>query len=315
MSTISLAVYEVIIYKKNGSIKNTENISDFNNGSDLLNLFQKLPTFLNTSSSSITVLDLSQKRLKISSPEFKPFGRVISGVIETGEFGTENQIIDKSGNLVATKNKDHSAMSPFYFLCDLEKNSKRAILILQRFSQYGIYSIFSAVIKKEFEKQHHNYTIRISPLVSKKALDAVVKDGVIKKLTFKSIDPTKNSYNINSKNPSDYFNANEVYCEYNIVAKRNKSISLRNSISKILGVDAKVSDYITLREFDYNDIKVKFEINGKLQTISVNNWQNFSPDIDITSKVNINSAGFPIVGEIERATLDLLSDIKTELMR
>jgi hypothetical protein len=172
MSSIALSVYEIIIYKKNGSVKNTEIISDFNNGADLMTLFQKLPSFLNTANMGVTVLDIASasKRLRINTNEFKPFGRIVSGEVETGDYGTENTIIDETGAEVGKKEKKHATMSPFYFMCDLEKDQKRAILILQRWSQFGIYTIFSTIIKKEFEKQNPAYSIKISPLVSKKPL-------------------------------------------------------------------------------------------------------------------------------------------------
>jgi hypothetical protein len=90
---------------------------------------------------------------------------------------------------------------------------------------------------------------------------------------------------------------------------------LKNSISKILGADAKVSDYVALREFDYNNVKINFDINGKPQTINLNNWQRFSPDIDITSKVTLNGAGYPHINDVEKAALELLGDIKAELSK
>jgi len=317
MSTISLAVYEIVIYKKNGSVKNGENISDYNNGCDLITLFKNLPSYLSVGSSNVAVVDIedSKKRLRINSKEFKPFGRCISGEIETGDYGVENKIVDKEGNDAGTKNKDHAAMFPFYFLCDLEKNSTRSILLLQRFSQYGIYTILSTILKKEFEKQNPNYTIRISPLVSKKAIDAIIKGGTIKKISFKTANPAQITHSVNTKNPSDYFNPSDVYCEYNIIAKRNKKVSLMNSITKLIGVDAKVSDYVTFKEFDYNEVKVVFDLNGKNQTINLAHWQRFSPDIDITDKVRINSSGFPENVDVQKAALELLDDIKEEMKK
>lgn len=317
MNSISLSVYEVTIYKKNGSPKSVENISDFNNGKDLMLLFQKLPEYLNSTGTASAVLDIkaSSKRLLINSKEFKPFGRVVSGEVETGEYGTENNIIDEEGKKVGKKEKSHSTMIPFYFMCDLERDSKRALLILQRFGKYGMFTIFSNIIKKEFEKQNPSYTIRIAPLVSKRAMDAIMKEGVIKKMSFQSVDTSKIDHTITARNSSDNFKASDVRCEYNIIAKRNKAIAFKNSVSKFLGADAKVSDYITLKEFEYNNVKISFEINGKSQTINLNNWQKFSPDIDITSKVTLNDAGYPVTKEVEKASLDLINDIKTDLLK
>ena len=315
MSTVSVALYEVMIYRKNKSSKDLELLGDFDNGSDLISLFQKLPSLLNDGTKSVTLIDdaIKNRRLRINTDEFKPFGRVIEGELETGDYGVESPLIDGTGATVGKLKKEHSAMKPFYFLCELQKNSPKGILILQRFRQFGVFSMFAEAIRKQFAKEHPNYTIRFKPLVSKGEFNRIFQDGVIKKISFSSNNKAQFQNALKVKTLDGSFDYEDAYLEVNLVAKREKGLNLKNPFKALLNGNSQPGDFFSFSDFDYSKLKVVMNIGNKPYTIDFSNWEQFSPDIDITSKVKLDPvSGFPVIDDVRQACLEVLDDIKKE---
>lgn len=315
MSLTTVAVYTITIHKRNQSIKDLEVLSDFDFGSDLITLIQKLPALLNDGSNTFSIFEdkTNQKRLRINTKEFKPFGRCIDGELETGDYGVESTFIDGKGNNKGTIGRDDSPLMPFYFLCDIPKNETKGYILLQRFRQFGVFTMFVKALRGEFTKRHPDYTISFDPITSFKEFNRILDEAEIKKVSFQSRDSTQFLNVFRPRNKNDSFNPADVFLEVNLVAKRNKKINLMNSVRNIILSDnAKVDTYFQVSGLENVPLKIYFKANDRPYTLDTTRMDNFSPDIDISHFVNINSKGFPEILDVKKASMKLLADIKAE---
>lgn len=315
MSLTTVAIYSITIHKRNQSIKDLEILSDFDFGSDLIDLIKKLPALLNDGTSAFSIFEdkENQKRLRMNSKEFKPFGRSIDGELETGDYGVEAVLIDGKGKDKGTIGKDISPMMPFYFLCDIPKDENKGYILLQRFKQFGVFTMFAKALRGEFNKMHPEYTISFNPLTSFKEFTRILDNAEIKKVSFQEYNPSHYRNIFKSKNLNDQFNPEDVFLEVNLIAKRNKKINLMNSIRKIITDDRiSVDKYFEISGLQNTPMKIQLKSNDRPYTLDTTRMENFSPDIDISHFVTINGKGFPNIVDVKNASRRLLGDIKAE---
>lgn len=250
MSLTTVAVYELRIHKKNQGPKDLEIISDFDNGNDLINLIKILPALLNdvgTFSTAVFDDEKNSKRLRINTKEFKPFGRLIDGELETGDYGSESSLVDAKGDDKGKVDKGTAPMRPFYFLCDIPKDQKSGFLLLQRFKQFGVFTMFAKALRQEFDRKHPNYRLVFNPIVSKKEFLRVIESSKLKKVAFTANHAGQFQNSLIVKNDNDQFNYEDAYLQVNLIAKRNRTIGLVNSVKKIISnPGANPSDYFTV---------------------------------------------------------------------
>jgi len=315
MAITTVAVYTVTIHKKNQSTKDLETLSDFDNGKDLIELFQRLPALLNDGTTISTIFEdkANQKRLSIDSKEFKPFGRCIEGELESGDYGVESVFIDSSGKKKGTLGLDDSPMMPFYFLCDIPQNVTQGYILFQRFKQFGVFSMFAKAFRSEFAKKHPDYTISFNPLTSYNEFNRILNEAEIKRVSFVSREPRQFMNVFTARNLNDNFLTNDVFLEVSLVAKRDKKINLMNSVRNIVfNSNEKISKYFEVAGLQDTPIKIYFKANERTYTLDTTRIDHFSPDIDISSFVSLNSKGFPNVSDVKKASIKIISDIKAE---
>ena len=316
-NSVTLSAYQISIHPKNKSRSKKEKLNDFNNGTDLLELFKNLPALLNDAGNESTLVedDIIKKRLRIKSDKFQPFGRCIHGVLESGDYGIETPLVDSKGDDVGLLDKDTAPMVPFYFLCELMEDATDGILIMSRFRQYGVFTMFSKAIRDKFTIANEDFTLDISPIVSFQELQELLKKADVKKASFISTDPIQFQNTIVMQNVNDQFDYQDVYLEVNLVARKNKSVSIKNSLLQIMrNIKVPLNSYFKIGNIDYSKIKIQFQLNGKSYTMDTSRLDNFSPDIDISDKVKFaTNTGLPIMDDVKEQCLILLDDLKTQL--
>ena len=158
MKNYSLSIYRISINKRLD--KNDRVIlSDYDYGNDLLS---QLNEFFNTlkieqfsnESSSIIKDDEEKKISRIFKNqdgifELHKLSRYISGIIESGEFGTEENIIDSNtGQLKYRKKSIDAQMIPFFFMFNIPENSPYGYMVIERIGNIGIFSTLTKSIQK-----------------------------------------------------------------------------------------------------------------------------------------------------------------------
>ena len=159
--TYSLSIYSITINKR-GDKEDLQMLSDFNDGKDfydyitsMLNVW-KLNNKTHEEENPIALDEEESKAFRIGKDAKGNFimhntGRSISGIIESGEYGTEEDVIDiNTGKSIFKKKKTGALMKPFYFQFYIPKNANRAFLIVERIGVNGIMSILRNAILKYF---------------------------------------------------------------------------------------------------------------------------------------------------------------------
>lgn len=159
----SLCIYHIRIYPIRKS-RDFEILSEIStNNHDLYDIIDNALRGKLKSKDKVPVINNKQlkKLLRIkyekddksqpTNPIYYNSGRVLSGILQSGNYGYEEDIIDQNGDRMFTKKTDQAQMKPFFFLFDIPKDKKEAYLILQRNGNDGIFQILRQFIECEIK--------------------------------------------------------------------------------------------------------------------------------------------------------------------
>lgn len=303
MATISLSTYSLRVKQKNND--NFLRLNNLNGKYDFIKIFLNyLRKLKNTSH------DISTKRL-MQCNRFHLDSRLINGIIETGEYGYESDLLNVNKKRVSYRRKiDDAEILPFYFLLDVPQNKNEGILILQRFKQFGIRKFLRDDFKTYFNSLFSDLTIEIDPLVPYDLPEELIKKGIIQKIrliNFKLPVDIANYYD----NGEDHYEE-DGYMEIVFAAKRNKKLPIKNRVLGFLN-KKDTTDFIQLRNYEYQDVKIEVKTNNTKRTISLNKFGNVNPTFDITNTVELTKTGHPVFDSIDKEAKILLDDIKNSI--
>lgn len=310
MATITLSAYEINVRP----LRDTDNLltlSDFANGNDL---FQFLTQFIgNWHADAQELIDNEemQKVLRLSPDTFSPFGRELSGIVESGEYGYTAEIIDRtSGQRVHSKGMNHAEMIPFYFHLFVPQGKTKGILILQRFKQFGIYGIFGETIAREFVNRFPGFKIILKPLVSDEIANNLINQGQLKKITFKTLNLSPNI--LNAADNRDNGNVGRI--EYSIVANRGCSLPFLTGIRERLRTARNIPEMFGLGDFEFNTISVSVKLNGHSRTLDLSTLSEVGAYFDITDQVAIDeNSAHPEINSIREISGAIINDLFVSL--
>lgn len=312
MGTVTLACYEVSITKK-GEKDTPLSLSDFNNGNDLFDFLKNyIPNWNYETNEDNKIIDDEQlkKVLRLRPNTIKFQGRSISGIVETGEYGYESDIIDKeTGKSTHKRKKTEASMLPFYFIIQIQKNFKKGILVLQRFKQFGVYSIFSTTIKKEFNKNNDAFILNLNPLVSKELVDKFIDRGIVSRISFKNLNGA--SQLASYFDDGTEFNETDLHTEFNIVANRGKKLPFLGKVKKFRSGNLDIGDLVSITNFEYNSVSVTITLNDHQRTMNLSALNKLGAFYDITSEITFdNETGHPNFELVAEQAKEILEDIK-----
>ncbi len=301
---ISLAAYSVKLWdtqeKEADPLSNFADSDDFFTFSkDLLNGLKEKTQNHEESQRVLTVKKLGQE------------DRTLFGVIETGEYGVESDLLNvATGSVVHRRKKDEADMRPFYFLLDIPDGPDEGILILQRSGVLGIRKIVYQTMKTKFELDYPEYRLRISPLVEAEEFEKYLK-GKIESIRF-----------VRFGIPSDIIDAydsghkeTEGYVELVVHARKGKSLPLNNRLKQVIAGKRTVSELIELTEthFEYENVKVQTKLGGSSRTLDFTNRSRLRSYHDITAQVHLDKNGHPKFDSIHELSLVLLENTRSRI--
>lgn len=308
MPSVTLNAYEVTIRKKRS--KDLEVLSDFNNGKDIIDvLYQTLTRWCYEGNNPNVVEDsATSKRLRINKESLNPAGRKIEGIIETGEYGYESNVVDGSGKQTKKINKNESPMLPFYFVGYFPKDKVTGIIIFQKFKNFGVYGVFSKNIKFDFRSQNEDYVISILPLVSRELIDRFFDKGALRQISFKNFLNNKTIVTPSDREIS--LNEENYYTEYNIIAKRRKKLGIIKRLKAYVSGNDNLNDLVPIHNFEYNEIMVTLQLENHKRTIKLSGLDNIGAFFDITDEVTIDvNTGLPEFDSVAEASKKVLDDV------
>lgn len=304
-------------------------MSDFNKGKDLLDIIkQMLASLCYVQDVQCETTDKKEDETKTDTTEkkyfrimkndnqdvLKPLGRSVSGIIESGEFGTEENIVNVKTGVSRKKFVDEALLVPFYFMIQIPEHSSVGFLLIERISNIGIFSILEKKIKKAVEEalgtESYNFVVNISPLVIKKVMEKhVALLGGAKKITLERV----NSKDLSVSRATNGEISDEEIGNTQIVytAKRNNMLSILNLFNKYK--DRKESDVYSVGEVKYEDIKFEVEVGGHLRSLSMQDINKLGTYIEITNDLNYDSTQYPTYSSLHKAALGIYDDIIKEI--
>lgn len=296
----SLAVYSVSI---NTRLKKDEKqvLSDFNNGQDFLQYIDTMMSSwkmdMNRGDQHVPVNrdgdDEEGNVFRLSRDQNGEYilyrrGRYLSGILECGEYGTEEECVDiNNGAVVFRKTSNNALLKPFYFMFYIPENSNIGFLILEKIGNTGIMTVLNNAIINYYKTTPSDgaYVLKIVPL----CIDALVQRKMeklhyeAKKIELRKVQKEDLSIDKVSGNTIGNQNVSTtvVYTPY-----RNNFINVLDFINRI---KTKRNDANTVYEVDNDfsceDIAVTVKVGDKDKIFSLQNIQTLGMTIDITNDI------------------------------
>lgn len=294
MNSYSLSVYQISINKRLKK-EELENLSNFDGGKDFLAL---VDTMFNSWRDDLTkrvVKDAENKkvsRLRRDSNDKWIYYRhqtYIDGIIESGEYGTQEEIINiETGEAKYTKTKNDAALIPFYFMIYVIPNTSKGFLILERIGNIGIYSVLERSIREFIALQMSDYfTLRIVPYLVPQMLEMnLAAVGGAKKVILRGVD------NNQFKDMRTGNNFSACSTEVSFIAPKNKFIQQVKDVIQSLKGKNEEEPY-KVNNIECRDVAFELDINGTRRTISVAKMTSIGMNIDITKQVENDATGYP----------------------
>lgn len=336
--TYNIALYKISIYP----LRKRDNklvLSDFLNGKDLKSiLYDMLKSLCYTpqetsegqqdedneaaeteeGSVDVTKVDKAEnKYFRIIKKKGKDVlyekGRSISGIIESGEYGTEENIVNIKSGKTRKKQVNDALLMPFYFMFQIPENSRVAYLLVERISNIGIYSLLEKriikAIKEAIGTEAEDFVASISPLAIRRIMEKhVAQFGGARKITLERIKSNDLSVSRATNGEicdDDIGNTQIVY-----TAKRNKMLSILNIFNKYK--DKRPQIY-SMGEIEYADLKFEVQIGGSYHSLSMQDVGKLGTYIEITKDLKYDSTQYPTYESLHRAACNIFDEINKEL--
>lgn len=302
---VSLAAYSVKVW--NGSDRDYETLSDFDaDGTDLLDVLQAVLVAIKNSA-----LDQKELQQALAVPRVEKNGRTLKGIIETGEYGRESNIMNVATKQVSYRRKKEDAeLWPFYFFLEIPEGTEDGLLILQRTAHYGVRKVLHWVLGTAFTDEYPDLQLRLQSLVDQSEVDKFV-NGTIQKISF-----------IRKSIPVDIVDAwdkghQEIkgYVELVMHARRGSGLPMNNWLTKLLK-SGKPTGIFALDEdegFAYENVKAMIKIGRSSRTINAGNPTRLRSYYDVTDAVTIDSGGHPEYDSIHAQAQKLATRLRAVL--
>ncbi len=214
--TYSLALYSITIHKYLDRSAQLV-LTDFHNGNNLhkiaLEMFRSIKYKKEVEDEKQNLggkNDKTEKKffriMKVGNHDVLDCsGSYITGLLESGDYGTEENIVNVETGESTINTLNDALLRPFYFMLYIPQGCKRAILLLERISNIGILTVFEKKLQEAVSKtigsEVKDYVITIAPLandsVMKKHMAIIggAKKVILSRVSFADITPSKiNSY-------------------------------------------------------------------------------------------------------------------------
>ncbi|MDE6527435.1 MAG: hypothetical protein K2L78_00100 [Muribaculaceae bacterium] len=234
-------------------------------------------------------------------------GRYLSGIIESGEYGTEESIIDsETGKLKYRKEKGDAPMIPFYFMFRIPDNSRYGYLILERIGNIGISTVLTEAMKTEVLLQAGwRYVLNVEPYMIDEVFErnlSLVSDA--RKVILRGVSNASATLrDITGSLIDDDVRGDMVFS-----AGRNRSFNIREWLYKLNSRKNRQAPY-SFRNLECVDVAFELKIGGKERTISIGKISNLGTNMEITDKVSFGPDGYPTFDSLNNEAQQLLSYI------
>lgn len=215
--------------------------------------------------------------------------RVICGIVRYGEGGNAKEIRNLETNITSGDvNEDEGVFEPFYFFIKIPKNVSTGCLILEQKNGRGIKGIFRNAFldKLQAYTDFDHCKIDIARAFPEEIKEKYYEKGDMKSLRCIITEP-----------PEDIIDQPEIeVSSMEILLKINST----KSISPKKFVEKAKKKLVSLKGYDYDEIKVISSYNGKPKIFNIENPETLIPYLDITDDIRKWKKGNPDLEHIDK---------------
>lgn len=242
-----------------------------------------------------------------SKPIYFPTGDQIYGIIESGEYGQEMDVINiNDGSLKHTILQEEASMIPFFFLFHLPEDSKDGFLILQKNGNVGIQTILTSEYVGYLEANlKTECTIKIQPF----AISALINKNLLRISEAKSIIIKNKGLNIFDQVGLGLLEDNGVCSEVKYTLGKNRLFDISKWLPKVMNKETPEKDENVL-PISSTDICLEVKMpNGDLRKLSLGNLSNIGTSLTLPKDIPLNSKGYPRIDDMRNEAMKLLDYI------
>jgi hypothetical protein len=298
-------------------IRSTEflELDNFLGSNNFMNFFKD---FIKQFENNITIDSKQKKSIQFlsSSLKIESSSRMISGLIESGDYGIESKIVDaKTSQKKYVKKIGDLDIKPFYFLLHIPKGKTKGFIVLQRLGHFGINTIFTQTLNTFFKSKYGNCMLDLGAFVSKSLAKEFLNNGGIKEFSLRRYDlPSDIADKIGLKD----YKEDVLSIEFKIVAKQGSVLNFNNKVKAFLNnPNGAFFEVESLKKIGFdgnNKSSMKVSLGNNTRTIDLSDTLQIRPYYDINDEVKKDSKnGHPILTSIDKIAKDHLKDLLNEI--
>lgn len=234
--------------------------------------------------------------------EWHENNRIISGIIDAGNYGNKRRIMDKETEKDEDPlEKSKIVFDPYYFLFKFPTDSKIGCLIVETKGSGGAYGILSDWLNEELQNTKNNpnsfrcshiklTTVTATPV---KLLERYLKEGNIGICKY-----------IKENANEDIFDQDEVeeIKKTIILEFEGETMTPEEFFKKITG------GVITYDNTEYDNVILETELDGVKKQISFKNQKKIRSNFDVSNAIHYDEDGNPIYKSIHEKAIELAEE-------
>lgn len=215
-----------------------------------------------------------------------------TGVVKTGEYGTEAELIHtKTRKLTHKKTVEEAEVIPFAFYLALSPiRPERGILIFQTEGRSSMKSAFEHRMKKFVRHTYEGWNFSLETLMPKEYVEHYLVDGVLQELRMIKYGISQDISERNGIRGND----EAVYEERIIHNPLGFLEKGADKIREVLRGQRSLCEVVSVSDFDYDCLKFKFRLGKTEKTIDIGNLDALIVTEDITDQAGVKT-GHPDV--------------------
>jgi len=311
MSAFKFTPYFVRVKKKyTDNYLDLEKIPTGNGDEKIINILWDMCQGYNK---DVYLKDEEQKTMFIEDLTNDNKNHIVSGITKTGEYGIETDFYDTKNRkrIPSARKKEHSEEKPFFFLFHTPriKNKEIGILILQKFKQFGMKSIFESALKEKIITLNSDLIIEIHPIINNTLLEELEKSDRLVELKL-----------IKRKVPKDVADKNlienyeDIYEERSFKVRKKRDLKLKPVKDRILSSLKNIHyPYIEIQDEFYDEVKLIVEEGGSKRTISITDLPKFRENMPLNDDELKFDKGFPTKDSLLPLAKKYVEDINKKI--
>ena len=238
--------------------------------------------------------------------------RCVYGLMSSGIGGDKFKLVDLTNETpTITAGKNHVSFRDIFFYFYVPKNKEVGYLILQRKTNFGIKDRLKEALNSYMRSLGiTNYHINFNNLIHEKVFKKMMNEGNLKKVDLikKKIPFSIEEYVKNGVNPGEVKGEQRIsFSSYGTLPNQWKE-DILGFLKLPVNRDATI-ELSGLTE--YEDIEFELELYGKRKKYYVKKQYKTQPDVDVTSSIDLDVNGDPLVTSLVATAKEMIGDFET----